>query len=113
MYTAETIIETVCTALKLDKDKLNEVKNLAYMDGRHIAIYLIRQKVKVPFPIKKDPEATRTPTYKEIAYIFKRKQHGTIMYCELECKKLIKVDKPFREKYEMVVNLLDGKTNIA
>jgi chromosomal replication initiation ATPase DnaA len=112
--TENQIIDIVCTALKLDRETLisNHRKRICY-DAKTIAVILIREKVKKSKPTKVDPDKTKSPTYKEIAYIFKHKQHGTVIDAEIEGKKLLKTDKTFKTKYDMVVDLLNYSTNIA
>lgn len=122
--TSDLIIQTVCEALQLDRDKLifeaqpkdeqGRYLKGKYADASHIAAFLIRAKVKVPKQTKVGGNEFKTPTYKEIAKEFKRKAHWTVMNWELECSIQLRENKPeFKAKYDMVVNLLDKNVNIA
>lgn len=111
--TSDEIINIVCLALKLDRDEVVKQgrNSLINSDGKSIAVTLIRQNVKIPKPTRDDPDRLKAPTYKEIAYIFKKASHKTIIDAELECKKLLKVDKKFKEKYDRVMDLLNPADN--
>ena len=74
-----------------------------YKDAQHIAVYIIRQNIVVSSPVKCEPNRLKKITYKEIANIFNKKQHWTIMSSELECKNLLKVDKSFKIKFDKVI----------
>jgi len=104
--TPEYIILTVCKALDTNRDEIFERK--VFFDARLIAIYLIRQHITVKRPITGDKNRTIKIPYTEIAELFNRKQHGTIMYAEIECKNLIKIDKNFKAKYEKVIKILNN-----
>lgn len=52
-------------------------------------------------------------SYEEIAYIFKKKTHYSPWEAKMQVNKLIKTDKEFKKKYEMVVDCLDKSVNIA
>jgi len=121
--TPDSIIEIVCEALKLDRESLlveNKQGNQNYRDGRLIAVYLIRNRITETKLIcgttadnkRAKMEVDKPIPYKEIAYIFKRKKPQTAMYSEIACKEML-TNKSFKAKYDMVVNLLDGNTNIA
>jgi chromosomal replication initiation ATPase DnaA len=103
VITTDYIIETVCKVLELDRDKLlNYNKRGEYVDGRFIAMYLIREKLK-----STDKHKDEVPFYyKEISDIFNRKQHGTSMYACKTVPHLLRNDKKFKVKYELVIKSL-------
>lgn len=131
--TPELIINAACYVLQLDKIKLTEgdasiyrtkaekkVVGVKYKDCRLIVIHLMRNRIIDNRAVlsKIDGkrvliDADKPITYREIAYVFKKKQPQTAMASELRCKDLLTSDKKFKKKYDMVANILDGKTNIA
>lgn len=120
--TPEKIISTICVALKLDRKELDGRKwTQEYRDGRLLASYIMREKIvetKVVYSTRANGtraymEADKPITYKLVSKSLNWKTPQTAIASELSCKELLKTDKKFKEKYTMVVNLLDGKTNIA
>lgn len=120
MITSDSIIKAVCQVLELDRDKLlkslkaNDTKTGKYSTGKYayasyISAYLIRQKVLVPKSSKNLGTTLKPPTYKQIAEIFNRKAHWTVMNWEIECKNNIRDNKEFKLKYELVLNKLNEK----
>lgn len=105
--TVEFIIDCVCEALELDKDKLHKTKKQNYWHGLYIAIWFIRKNIKVP--TKGNNRDTRVIPYSHIAKLFERKQHGTIMSAEMMCKDLCQVDKLFKAKFDKVYKLIKEK----
>lgn len=98
--TTDYIINVVCETLDLDKDKLLRYNKLMnYVDGRFIAMLIMRERLTsldkykdvVPF------------YYKDISLIFNRKQHGTSMYACKTAKHLLKNNKKFKAKYDLVI----------
>lgn len=101
------IIDIVCRCLEINWHKLVSIdKHRKYTDARFIAILIMRDRVKMHDEIKKMP-------YSEIAYIFKRKTHKSALDAEYEAKKLIKTDKEFKKKYDIVINLLDSNVSVG
>src|SRR5688572_3980019 len=101
MITPDLIINAVCEALELDRDRLliekaqrNQNYKCKYADAGYIAAYLIRKKVLVPKTTKIGGQEMKPPTYKQIAYVFKRKAHKTIMDWEIEAHTALRDKKP-------------------
>lgn len=128
--TPDKIINAVCRALELDRDKMFEIPTRGrqekgffakgkidsnkYYEAECITAYLIRLKTAFPKETKKYGKEMKPPTYKEVAYIFKRKSHEAIIRRELECRIKLRDKNPeFKAKYDMVVNLLDNNVNVA
>lgn len=119
--TQDQIINIVCKALELDRDKLlsDDIKRSReyeskYLPAKYITAYLIREKVKVIKETKRFGREKKTPTYKQIAKIFNRKCHKSIIYWEIDCRVMLREkNEKFKEKFDMVINLLDNNVNIA
>lgn len=101
--TTDFIINLVCQALELDRDKLiaDSIKGVKkdYRDGRLILTHLLRRSIFTN-------DNSRPITYKEISKVMKRKCPETAMASELACGELLKYDKGFGRKYEKVVMLI-------
>ncbi len=116
----DSIIDAVCKALDLDKDKLiidKPIRNFDYLQkytpAKQIAASLIRANVLIEKNSKTYGKTLKQITYNDIASIFKRKSHAQIIHWEIDCKINIRQDKEFSNKYNMVVDLLDNNVNIA
>lgn len=123
MATAQDVIENICNVLKLDKDKLTTPKAITkeYRDAVLITTALLRKYVVNPKVISGSSaegkrvkmEVDKSISYKDISYLLKRKTPQNAMAGELKCNDLLKTDPKFKEKYQMVVNLLDNNVNVA
>lgn len=111
--TEQYIISLVCLTLCLDRDKLlSNNKTRSYSDGRFIAMYLVREKIKVD-NINYDFRMSEKPPLKKIAYIFKRENHASVIHALKEVQSQLKYNKSFKRKFDMVYNLLDCNLSIA
>lgn len=123
--TQNEIIDVICKVLALEKEKLmsKQRQSEKYQDARLIGTYLMRNNISEKREIKwgnrngKSWSKTgmhrysilKKITYLKIAHIFKRKSPQTIMAAVLKCDDLLKTDSEFKEKYNIVVNLLANK----
>lgn len=91
----EQIIRTVCENLSLDRDKLlSPFKRSDYIDGRFIAIALIREY---------NPDLA----HKKVARLFNRVQHGSSINACKKCKNFLETNADgFRRKFEMIKSQL-------
>lgn len=121
--TTDAILNAVCSVLKIDRVTLTSDKRkditYDYRDAKLLCSCIMREKItftkviqgqlveKTQFgnPRRAKLEVDKPITYKEIGNIFKRKPQA-IMASELKCKDLLKTDKDFKAKYEMVIALL-------
>ncbi len=100
--TTEIIIKTVCEVLELDRDKLlgyNKSEN--YVDGRFIAMFLMRKHLSSINRHKNEVVCF----YDEISKTFNRKQHGTAINACKKVEYLLK-NKKFKVKYDLIIKAL-------
>jgi hypothetical protein len=113
----ELLLNSICEALEIDKDKLLIKKqgNQKYRDARLIVSHVFRQRLFTTKVIygsigegkRANIEVDQPITYREIATILQRTKPQTAMASELACKDLLCSSKEFKAKYDAVIKLID------
>ncbi len=106
MIQIQEVTDIVCSALKVDSTKLTQ-RNFPCqdcIDARHLIIHFAKKHTNL--------------TYAEIALYFGRKlasgkgDHAAAIYSDNLVDQLVKVDKPFREKYYLSKECFENHSSI-
>lgn len=108
---AINILKIICWSLDLDLDKLTAYEKIGvtqkYRDAKLLASYIIRRTVIIDSKSENKRHKTYIQ-YAEIGKLFNRLPQS-IMAAELKCNDLLKTDKEFKFKYDLIIkNLKNG-----
>lgn len=96
---ANNIVLTACKILGLDYKLIATSKDEEYMEAIQMSVHIIRRRVVL--------HNEKKVSYKRLAYLLNRKQHGTVMNAEITCHDLLKVNKVYKAKYEAIITELN------